>query len=272
MPSIRANGLDLFYAESGSGPPLLWLQGLGAEHSAWSAQLARFSTMFRCIAPDNRDVGRSARATEPYMLGDMAHDMADLLRGLRATPAHVVGLSLGGAVAQHLALDHPDLVRSLCLVSSFARQGPRQRELLRAWRDIYARVDAVTFYRQANTWLFSDRFFARPRNVENVLRYVAESAHPQDAAAFGRQVDAALAHDTVERLAQLHVPTLVIAGERDILAPPHLSRELADAIPGARLEILPGAPHSLNLEQQIPFNRLLHSFLIRVDNEASIWQ
>ncbi len=264
MPTIRANGLDLFYAESGSGPPLLWLQGLGAEHSAWSAQLARFNTAFRCIAPDNRDVGRSARAGEPYALGDMAHDMADLLRGLGAAPTHVVGLSLGGAVAQHLALDHPALVRSLCLVSSFARQGPRQRELLRAWRDIYARVDAVTFYRQANAWIFSDRFFARPRNVENVLRYVAESAHPQDAAAFGRQVDAALAHDTVERLARLRVPTLVIAGEHDILAPPHLSRELADAIPGARLEILPGAAHSLNLEQQIPFNRLLADFLTAV--------
>ena len=262
MPLARANGLEIFYAESGAGPPILWLQGLGAEHTAWSAQIARFSAEFRCIAPDSRDVGRSARALAPYTLADVAADAAGLLRGLDAAPAHVVGLSLGGAVAQHLALDHPALVRSLCLVSTFARQGARQRELLLAWREIYARVDVVTFYRQANTWLFSDRFFERPRNAENVLRYVAASQHSQEPEAFARQVDAALRHDTRERLPELRVPTLVVSGERDILAPPHLGAELAALVPGARLEIIPDASHSLNLERQIEFNRLLHEWLV----------
>lgn len=261
MPLVRANGLDIYYAESGAGPPVLWLQGLGAEHTAWSAQIARFSAWYRCIAPDSRDVGRSARATAPYTLAEVAADAAALLRRLDATPAHVVGLSLGGAVAQHLALDYPEMVRSLCLVSTFARQGARQRELLLAWREIYARVDLVTFYRQANTWLFSERFFERPRNAENVLRYVAASPHAQEPEAFARQVDAALTHDTTARLPALRVPALVISGERDILAPPHLGTELAVLIPGARLEILPDAAHSLNLERQIEFNRLLREWL-----------
>ena len=261
MPTVRANGLDMYYVDSGTGPPLLWIQGLGAEHTAWSAQLARFGASYRCIAPDSRDVGRSARATAPYTLADVAADYAALLRELAATPAHIVGLSLGGAVAQHLALDHPELVRSLTLVSTFAHQGPRQRELLMAWREIYARVDVVTFYRQANTWLFSDHFFERPRNVENVLRYVAESPYKQEPDAFARQVDAALAHDVRARLPALDIPALVVVGERDALAPPSLARELAAALPGARLEIMPDAPHSLNLERQIEFNRLLQAFL-----------
>jgi pimeloyl-ACP methyl ester carboxylesterase len=261
VPTVQAKGLDIFYAESGSGPPVLWLQGLGAEHRAWSAQLARFGTEYRCIAPDSRDVGRSSRAAAPYTLADIAADAADLLRRLDAAPAHVVGLSLGGAVAQHLALDYPEAVRSLCLVSSFARQSARQRELLVAWREIYARVDLVTFYRQANVWLFSEQFFERPRNAENVLRYVAAGPFLQEPEAFARQVDAALAHDTTGRLHTLRVPVLVVSGENDILAPPHLARELAAAIPGAQLEILPGAAHSLNLERQIEFNRLLHAFL-----------
>ncbi len=264
MPTVQVNGLDIFYSDVGSGPPIVWLQGLGAEHTAWAAQLARFGASYRCIAPDNRDVGRSARCARPYTLADVASDVAGLLRALDAGPAHVVGLSLGGAVAQRLALDHPDLVRSLCLVSTFARQGARQRELLLAWREIYARVDLVTFYRQANTWLFSDRFFERPRNVENVLRYVAENPHAQEPAAFARQIDAALRHDTLDELPTLRVPALVVSGEADALAPPHLAREVAGAIPGARLEILPGAPHSLNLERQIEFNRLLGAFLERV--------
>lgn len=266
MPTVQVNGVDMFYVVSGSGPPVLWIQGLGAEHTAWSAQIARFNTEYRCIAPDSRDVGRSARATTPYTLRDVAADYADLLRRLDAAPAHIVGLSLGGAVAQHLALDYPELVRSLTLVSTFACQGARQRELLLAWREIYARVAPVTFYRQANVWLFSDRFFERPRNVENVLRYVAESPYIQEPAAFARQVDAVLAHDTRERLPALRVPTLVVVGERDILAPPPLARELAAAIPGARLEIMPDAPHSLNLERQIEFNRLVRAFLSSADS------
>lgn len=262
MPSVVANGLELYYVESGGGPPILWLQGLGADHRAWSAQLARFGAEYRCIAPDNRDVGRSARVPGPYSLSDVAADAAVLLRRLEAAPAHVVGLSLGGAVAQHLALDFPELVRSLCLVSSFARQGARQRELLLAWREIYARVDPITFYRQANVWLFSDAFFERPRNAENALRYVA-SGQQQEPAAFARQIDAALSHDTLDRLAELRLPVLVISGEQDILAPPALGRELAAAIPGAQLELMPGAPHSLNLERQIEFNRLVYAFLRR---------
>lgn len=265
MPTVHINGLDIFYSESGSGAPILWLQGLGAEHTAWSAQVARFGATYRCIAPDNRDVGRSARAETAYTLADVADDAAGLLRRLDATPAHVVGLSLGGAIAQHLALAYPEMVRSLCLVSTFARQGPRQRELLIAWREIYACVDVVTFYRQANTWLFSERFFARPRNIENVLRYVAASPHAQEPEAFARQVDAALTHDTTAQLAALRVPTLVVSGGADLLAPPHLAAELAAAIPGAHLEILPDAPHSLNLERQLEFNTLLQTFLREVE-------
>ena len=265
MPTIEANGLALYYVESGQGRPILWLQGLGAEHTAWSAQLARFSAEYRCIAPDNRDVGRSARAVGAYTLADVAADAADLLRRLDAVPAHVVGLSLGGAVAQHLALDYPELVRSLCLVSTFGRQGARQRELLVAWREIYARVDLMTFYRQATTWLFSDGFFERPRNVENVLRYVASSPHVQEPEAFARQIDAALTHDTLARLGALRLPALVISGERDMLAPFHLGRELAAAIPGARFELLAGAAHSLNLERQLEFNGLLREFLREAD-------
>jgi len=122
----------------------------------------------------------------------------------------------------------------------------------------------VTFYRQANCWLFSDRFFERPRNVENVLRYVAESPYRQEPDAFDRQVDAALDHDVRARLPALRVPALVVVGERDALAPPALAHELAAAIPGARLEVMPDAPHSLNLERQIEFNRLVRAFLVSV--------
>jgi pimeloyl-ACP methyl ester carboxylesterase len=264
MPHVHANGLDLYYAQAGHGTPILWLQGLGADHRAWSAQLARFGEEYLCLAPDNRDVGHSGRWPSPYTMADMAADMAVLLRELDAAPAHVIGLSLGGAIAQHLALDAPDVVRSLCLVSSFARQSARQRELLLAWKEIYARVDVATFYRQANVWLFSDRFYEKPRNVDNLMRYTA-SGVAQEPAAFGRQVDAALGHDTRDRLQTVGVPALVVCGANDILAPPYLSAELAEAIPGAHLAVVPDAAHSVNLEHQREFTRLVRDFLHGVD-------
>ena len=263
MPIAPLPNVDLFYTDSGAGVPILWLQGLGAEHSAWAPQIARFSVDFRCIAPDARDVGQSSRASQSYSLATLADDCAHLLAYLQLEAVHVVGLSLGGAVAQHLALNHPNLVRTLTLVSTFARQSPRQRELLIAWREIYARVDVATFYRQAAAWMFSDAFFERPRNLQNVLRYVAESDHPQEAAAFARQVDAVLSHDVVGRLSEISRPTLILGGDHDQLAPLAMMQTLADNITDSQLMTFTGSAHLINLERQIDFNRCLYEFIMK---------
>jgi 3-oxoadipate enol-lactonase len=258
VSTLSVSGTDLYYDERGQGTPILWLQGLGADHTAWSPQLAHFSSHFRCLAPDNRGAGRTASGG-PFTLRTLAEDAAALLAARAVDePAHVVGLSMGASVAMELAHLAPEHVRSLVLVSASATLEPRLRELLLAWRDIYPRVLPGVFQRQANTWLFSWRFFERPTAVANVIRYAERAAVPPEW--FVAQVDAAAAHDAHAWLPELHVPSLVLTGEEDAMVPPRLGRILAERLPGARFVVIPQAGHSVNLEQQAQFHRELTTF------------
>lgn len=261
MPSVTNDGIEIAYWAEGAGQPVVWLQGLNADHTAWSAQIASFRAHYRCVAIDNRDVGQSGRAAGPYTLAEMARDVRAVLDAEELEDAHIVGLSMGGSIAQELALAAPEWVRSLTLVSAFARPDARLIEILDAWRAIYPKLGPRDFARQAYPWLFSWRFFERPDNVRNLRRYAATLANPQEPSAFARQIDASLGHDTRARLAGLRLPTLVIAGAEDALVPPYLARELADSIPDARYSELPGVGHSANLEGRTEFNRIVRAFL-----------
>ncbi len=268
MPEVATAALRIAYHEQGTtrgGLPILWVQGLGADHTAWSVNLAHFGPTHRCIAPDNRDVGATRWVTDGppagYTVAEMAADALAVLTGLGIPRAHVVGLSLGGSIAQELALRWPERVDRLVLVSAFARPHPRLRALLEAWIEIYARVDRQTFYRQAAAWMFADRYFAHERNLSALLGYVRRAPHPQDPTAFVRQCQASLGHDTLDRLGALAVPTLVVGGAEDIMVPRQRQEELAAAISGARLRLIEGAGHSVNLEAQIAFNAAVRDFL-----------
>src|SRR3954465_12443733 len=131
------DGARLHYIDQGKGDPVLWLQGLNAPGAAWAVQLAHFGQTHRSLAPDGRGVGESDGPPGPYSTRQMAHDALAVLDAADVQRAHVVGLSLGGAVAQELALLHPARVRSVALLSTFAAQSPRGRALLEAWRALY---------------------------------------------------------------------------------------------------------------------------------------
>ena len=123
--TVLHDGLTIAYWREGAGVPIVWIQGLNADHTAWASQVAAFRDRYECIALDNRDVGASGRATAPYTLADMAGDVRAVLDDAAVEDAHVVGLSMGGAIAQELALAAPEWVRSLTLVSTFARPDAR---------------------------------------------------------------------------------------------------------------------------------------------------
>lgn len=258
-----ADGLDIAFWAEGNGPPIVWLQGLNADHGAFAAQIAAFRETHQCIALDNRDAGRSARATGPYTTADMATDVLAVLDEVGSDRAHVVGLSLGGAIAQELALLAPDRVRSLTLVSCFAYPDKRLLELLRAWQRIYAKLGPVDFALQSWPWLFTWRYYELPNSARGLRNYAERNPYPQDAAAFSRQVDASLQHDSRERLGQIRAPALVIAGGEDALVPAHLVRDLAARIRDAKYVELAGVGHSANIEGRREFNALLREFIGR---------
>ncbi|CAA9559570.1 MAG: Beta-ketoadipate enol-lactone hydrolase [uncultured Thermomicrobiales bacterium] len=261
MQTVRRGAIEIAYWREGAGPPLVWIQGLNADHTAWTSQLLAFRAEYDCLALDNRDVGRSGRATAPYDLAEMAADVRAVLDDAAVEDAHIVGLSMGGAIAQELALTAPEWVRSLTLVSTFARPDARLSAILEAWRVIYPILGPSDFARQSWPWLFSWRFFERPSNLRNLQRYADNAPHPQEPDAFVRQVGVTLDQDRRERLAALHIPTLVLAGAEDALVPPYLGRELAEAIPGASYVELPGIGHSANIEGRAEFNAAVKGFL-----------
>ena len=188
----------------------------------------------------------------------MADDAAALLRALDVPSAHVAGFSMGSAIAQELAIRHPELIRSLVLNSTYARPDALFRSQLDFWRWLpEAAPSERAFIEAFFTWVYTPRAHA-DGSVDEIVEEALAFPHGQSAEAFRAQVDAGRGHDTADRLSQIAVPTLVLAGELDVILPPRFGRAVADAIPDARFEVLPGEAHQ-------PFQEVPDEWNARVD-------
>lgn len=262
MPRAHGNGIELHYADSGHGEAVLFLNGLAGDHLYWMSQIRACSRHFRCLAPDNRDVGRSSPAAIPYSLADMADDLAAFLQALEISSAHVVGLSLGSMVAQELALRRPSLVRSLVLTSTSGRTDAWFAGVLDILGLIRLQAASTSaFFEALLPWLVSHRYFDEPEHPERLKVLIRQNPFPQPADGFFRQLAALRAHDTLDRLGKIQCPALVIAGEDDLLIPVRYGKMVAERISGARLVLMPGVGHSPPLEDGRAFNHLLREFL-----------
>jgi 3-oxoadipate enol-lactonase len=273
MAIAEANGQQLYYevhpqspafagqGAGGEGEPLLCVQGLGCDTLAWIPQVQAFSAEHRTVIFDNRDVGRSSVAEPGYDIADMARDALALADELELESFHLLGVSMGGAIAQEMALQARGRVRTLTLAVTFSTGGAYSRRLAEVWG---ARVMQVSREQHVDELMLlnhSEEFYENPDMVAFIRTAVLENPHPQPPEAFGRQLVACSRHDTRDRLGTLTMPTHVIGGERDILVPIWKSREIASAIPGAKLDVLPGAPHGLSLERAEEFNAAVLDFI-----------
>jgi len=262
MATIETSaGTTLYYEEHGEGEPLLGVMGLATDTLGWALQVPSFSERHRTVIFDNRDVGQSSAASGPYEVTDMAQDALDLADALGLESFHLVGVSMGGAIAQEMALAAPGRVRTLTLTVTFARAGAWGRELSKVWS---ARVREMPHERHVDELLLlnlSEELFEDPAKVEFARSLMLQNPNPQDPEAFARQLDASSRHDTLDRLPSLSMPVHVIGGERDILVPIWKSEEIAAAIPGAKLRVIPAAPHGLSLERAEEFNGAVLGFI-----------
>jgi len=264
MPQAKVGDIQLYYEEQGQGEPLLLIMGLGASTLAWSEQIPAFAREFRVIAFDNRGAGRSDKPAVRYTIALFADDTAGLLDALGIDSAHVYGQSMGGFVAQELALRHPQRVRTLILASTTC--GGRQAVVASPENLAGIGMMNVLTPREAAekglSLLYSAEFIARHRHalIQRSLRE-AELRAPPDA--FGRQVQAAIRHNTFDRLPDILCPTLVITGGDDKVVPADNSRLLAERIPGAELAVLPGAGHGYLVEKAAESNAVVLEFLRR---------
>ena len=256
MPDAVINGARLHYELKGEGPTVLLLHPIGLDLTCWESQANALSAEFRVLALDFRGHGRSEVGPPSYSLGLFASDVHELLHLTGSAPAHVIGLSLGGMVAQLLALEYPEDVLSLvpvdtiCTLASEARAAMVERGEA-AERGGMQDVLQATLER----WFTPD--FMGSEVVERCRqRLLADSV--EGWAATWRAISEV---NTAPRLHEVRVPTLVMTGELDVSSPPDRARMIADRIPGASLHIMPGAPHMAPLECPDLFNPPVLEFL-----------
>lgn len=264
MPYAVINKIRMHYEVSGQGAPVLLINGLSAPAVNWAFQARALAPHFQVVTFDNRGVGETDLPPEAvYSTAQMADDAAALLRHLRIGRAHVVGASMGGTIAQELALRHPRLVRSLTLLCTWVEGDARFLHTVEAWMSLAYRVPVEERYRHVlYPWLFTPRFFAAKENVEIAFQRALAYPHQTKAEAIERQGRGILAWNgtRVRRLSAIRVPTLVLVGRDDILTPPAFSKALAKGIPRARLVVLPGG-HGFFLENADQVNRRILRFL-----------
>jgi pimeloyl-ACP methyl ester carboxylesterase len=249
MPFAERQGYRLHYELFGAeeSPPLLLIMGLGLAADAWSSLPGRLADRFRVIVFSNRGMGQSTAPAGGFRIADLAADAASVLDELRVEQAFVFGISMGGMIAQELALRHPARVRSLVLGATFCSQWSSHKPALTVAADLLLVSLSYRHPKRMARLMVSDAFFAAER--ERFVGWLGKLSHPPPSVAR-RQIVAITRHETEERLKELKVPTLVITGTLDRLVPPQNSRHLATLIPGARLLELPGVGHAFPFERE----------------------
>ncbi|WP_285115491.1 alpha/beta fold hydrolase [Leifsonia sp. fls2-241-R2A-40a] len=248
----------LGHLEEGSGPPLVLLMGLGARAEAWRPHLDAWSRTFRCIAVDNPGAGESDLGDAPLTVAGIAARVADLLDELGVQQVAVAGISMGACTAQELALQRPDLVARLVLVAPWAASDPYTDGVLESLTA--SRTDSSA--RHFNLLL---------RNTVWTPEWINDHAHEFEAQlgaeppigvdAFAAQARACAGHDTRDRLSAIGVPTLVTVGADDVFIRPARSYEVADGVPGARLQMFGGTGHVHHWERLDEFNTIVEEWL-----------
>jgi len=266
MLGIKVRGAQLYYETHGVGQPLVLIPGFGAGAWMWFKQVPTLSQKFRAIVFDPRGIGRSSKPEQFFSIGTLADDLAALLDALDLERAHILGASFGGFVAQEFALAYPQRTDRLILCcTSFggARHLAPNERVLRALASTEG-LNTPERVRKSLLLSFSPRYLAE--QTEEVERMIAlRLTHPVSDEVYSGQLHTAMAFDAEARVGQIDAPTLVITGDADRVVPADNSRNLAAAIPRARLTVIAGGSHQFFVERADEFNRAVCDFLKEAD-------
>lgn len=265
MPHINVDDCSLYYQTQGKGEPLLLISGYLCDHVYWRSVVNRLSQDYQVIVFDNRGVGQSTLGHGLHSTEQMAHDTLALLKALRIDRTMVVGHSMGGMIAHHMALLAPESIKHLILYCSRPCVTAQSSFYMKTFLELsQTSTDPIINTRLTLPWVMSEDFFENPQRVEQLLELAAQNPYPMKHAVQQQQYQALLQHDLRDRLTDIHVPTTLVAGDADLLVPPTLSRHMAQQIPMARYHLMEGASHSWHLEHPEAFIRTLLPILHEV--------
>ena len=253
----RAGG-EIFVQRRGHGAPLVWVGGLGDDHTGWAAQVEQFANDYTCVTFDNRGVGRSTVLPGPYSMEDFADDAHDIVTELALGPVTAIGSSMGGAICQRWALRYPEDISRLVLASTWGEQDPYLDLLLSHWISL---IDAGQEKRLAES-LFLGCYSGShlSQHKELIDEFLATPLPDLDGLKAAAQ--ACRGHHALGELSSVDIPALVIAGSLDIVARPELSAHLAQHLPLATLKTIQSG-HMIMWERPEEFAEAITGFLLQ---------
>ncbi|MBM3145089.1 MAG: alpha/beta fold hydrolase [Chloroflexi bacterium] len=256
---IRINGIDIHYEITGEGQPLLLIHGLGSSTRDWEMQAPVFAKHFKVIAFDARGHGRSDKPPGPYSLPMFADDAAALMRALDITPAHVVGISMGGMIAFQLAVDHPELIKSMVIANATPELVVRSfKERLIVWQREWI-VRLIGMRKMGE--VLGDRLFPKPEHAE-IRKIFIERWAENDPRAYLASMRALVGWSVMEHIETVEIPTLVIAADQDYTGV-SLKEAFVARMPNAKLLVIEDSRHATPAEKPEEFNQAVMDFFMR---------
>ena len=263
MPFTTIHNLVFFYEIHGpqSAPPLVLIAGRSSDHSAWLPNLRVLCKNYRVLVFDHRSVGQSSICAPGYTIRDLAADTLALMRRVGFERAHVVGASMGGYIAQEMTLLEPQRIGVLVLAGTVAHTDPWLNNVWTMTANLAAdEAQRETRVRLSMLLNFSPNFLSRAGMLEGLVQYGVDKPSQQTFEGLQGHIAACRSHDTRGRLSAITTPTLVLAGDQDVLMPLARVRQLAELIPGATFQVIPGG-HSFMTESSDEFNAAVDKFL-----------
>ena len=267
---VHVNGLKFHVQTFGSGVPVIMIMGLGAPGDKWKHNYELLSRWFWCIVPDNRGAGLSDKPeVESYTTEQMADDIIGIMDALDIKKAHVIGVSMGGAIAQQVALKAPKRVISLILTSTFASVSPAFKKALNLICDLKEDTDPAVL-KQLNLWMTYGQYtqIHHPEKIEKSTEEDAAYPYPMPVYAYKAQCGACLSHNTAERLHELKMPVLIAAGAKDLFMNIEKTMELVHGIPQAEFYLAPEGGHVHQWEYPEPYDSVVVGFLMKHTEET----
>jgi len=261
MPRISIGDCSLYYERQGLGFPVLFISGLGGFASFWQEQIATFGKRFEVVTFDHRGIGQSDEARIGYTVDRMAADVISLMNALEIRRAHVVGHSTGGAIAQVMAIEHPNRLAAVVLSATWTKADAYFRRLYTFRKEVLQRLGPSSYLQSATLYWYPSWWVAR--NNERLRQMEAQSlATFAPIEIVTGRIDAMLAFDRTSELGRIKTPTLVIGAEDDIVTPAYFSEELARLIPGAEVKLFPRGGHFLTHVRPREYNNAVLPFLV----------